>query len=100
MAQRASLLSRPALLASVRGHAGLRAVQVSPPRLRTANGHHRDGRSASWVELFFDLVFAGAVGQLAGALQDHPALGELARFAVLFTPIWWLWVMFTFYADR
>jgi low temperature requirement protein LtrA len=100
MAQRASLLSRPALLASVRGHAGLRAVQVSPPRLRTANGHHRDERSASWVELFFDLVFAGAVGQLAGALQDHPALGELARFAVLFTPIWWLWVMFTFYADR
>ena len=24
----------------------------------------------------------------------------LARFAMLFTPIWWLWVMFTFYADR
>jgi low temperature requirement protein LtrA len=100
MAQRASLLSRPALLASIRGDAGLRAVQVSPPRLRTANGHDRDARSASWVELFFDLVFAGAVGQLAGALQDHPALGGLARFAMLFTPIWWLWVMFTFYADR
>jgi low temperature requirement protein LtrA len=68
--------------------------------LRTADGHHRDARSASWVELFFDLVFAGAVGQLAGALQDHPTLGGLARFAMLFTPIWWLWVMFTFYADR
>ena len=101
MTQRASLLSRPALLASVRGHAGLRAVQVSPPRLRTAERPRTGmGGSASWVELFFDLVFAGAVGQLAGALQDHPALGGLARFAVLFTPIWWLWVMFTFYADR
>jgi hypothetical protein len=75
-------------------------VRLSPPPLRTANGHDRDERRASWVELFFDLVFAGAVGQLAGALQDHPALGGLARFAMLFTPIWWLWVMFTFYADR
>ncbi len=98
--QAASPLSRPALPASVRTGAGLRAVRLSPPRLRTANGHDRDERSASWLELFFDLVFAGAVGQLAGALQDHPALGGLARFAMLFTPIWWLWVMFTFYADR
>jgi hypothetical protein len=68
--------------------------------LRTANGHYRDDRRASWLELFFDLVFAGAVGQLAGALQDHPTMGGLVRFAMLFTPIWWLWVMFTFYADR
>ncbi len=100
MAQGASLLSRPGLLAGVRARAGLGAVRVSPPQLRTANGHHLDARSASWVELFFDLVVAGAVGQLAGALQDHPALGGLARFAMLFIPIWWLWVMFTFYADR
>ena len=92
--------SRPALPAGVRARAGLPPVRLSPPRLRTANGHDRDERRASWVELFFDLVFAGAVGQLAGALQDHPALGGLARFAMLFTPIWWLWVMFTFYADR
>lgn len=100
MAHGASPLSRPALPASVRSRAGLRAVRVSAPQLRTGNGHHRDARSASWVELFFDLVFAGAVGQLAGALQDHPGLGVLARFTLLFIPIWWLWVMFSFYADR
>jgi low temperature requirement protein LtrA len=75
-------------------------VRLSPPPLRTADGHHRDERRASWLEVFFDLVFAGAVGQLAGALQDHPALGTLARFVMLFTPIWWLWVQFAFYADR
>jgi low temperature requirement protein LtrA len=75
-------------------------VRVSPPPLRTANGHHQDERRASWLELFFDLVFAGAVGQLAGALQDHPGLGTLARFVMLFTPVWWLWVQFAFYADR
>ena len=78
----------------------MRPVRVSPPPLRTADGHDRDERRASWLELFFDLVFAGAVGQLAGALQEHPGLATLAGFLILFTPIWWLWVQLTFYADR
>jgi low temperature requirement protein LtrA len=76
------------------------AARLGAPPLRTAGAHQQEQRPASWLELFFDLVFAGAIGQLAGALQDHPALGTLARFALLFTPIWWLWVQFTFYADR
>ena len=75
-------------------------VHLPHTPLRTADGHYRDERRASWLELFFDLAFAGAVGQLAGALQEHPALGTLARFVMLFTPIWWLWVQLTFYADR
>jgi low temperature requirement protein LtrA len=76
------------------------AVSFGHPALRTADGHHRDERRASWLELFFDLAFAGAVGQLAGAFQRHPSLAALACFVVLFTPIWWLWVQLTFYADR
>jgi low temperature requirement protein LtrA len=76
------------------------AVHIGHPALRTADGHHRDERRASWLELFFDLAFAGAVGQLAGAFQSHPSLAGLACFVALFTPIWWLWVQFTFYADR
>jgi low temperature requirement protein LtrA len=75
-------------------------IHLRPPPLRTADGHYQDERRASWLELFFDLVFVGAVGQLAGALQDHPTLGTLARFAMIFTPIWWLWIQLTFYADR
>ena len=83
------------------GHANRsHAVHLGRPRLRTADGHDREERRASWVELFLDLVFAGAVGQLAGAFQEHPGLGQLARFIVLFTPIWWLWVQLSFYADR
>jgi low temperature requirement protein LtrA len=83
------------------GHPGHHyAAHLGRPPLRTTGGHSRDERRASWLELFLDLAFAGAVGQLAGALQDHPALGTLARFALLFTPIWWLWVQLTFYADR
>jgi low temperature requirement protein LtrA len=73
---------------------------LSPPPLRTADGHSLERRRASWAELFFDLVFAGAVNQLAGTLQDHPDLNTLARFAVFFVPVWWLWVQFSFYADR
>jgi low temperature requirement protein LtrA len=75
-------------------------VHLARPPLRTADGHHREERRASWAELFFDLVFAGAVGQLAGAFQSHPGLGNLARFVLLFTPIWLLWVQLSFYADR
>jgi low temperature requirement protein LtrA len=82
-------------------HSGQRhALHLGHPALRTADGHHRDERRASWLELFFDLAFAGAVGQLAGAFQRNPSLAALAGFAVLFTPIWWLWVQLTFYADR
>ena len=76
------------------------AMHLARPALRTADGHHRDERRASWLELFFDLAFAGAVGQLVGAFQSHPDLAALAGFALLFTPIWWLWVQLTFYADR
>jgi len=83
------------------GHPALaHPVHLRPPPLRTAGGHSRDERQASWLELFFDLVFAGAVGQLAGALQDHPTLGALGRFVMVFIPIWWLWVQLSFYADR
>lgn len=74
-------------------------IRLNPLPLRTADGHNRDQRRASWVELFFDLVVAGAVNQLAGFLQGHPDLVALARFACFFVPVWWLWVQFSLYAD-
>jgi low temperature requirement protein LtrA len=80
--------------------ASLQQIRLSPPPLRTADGHGLERRHASWVELFFDLVFAAAVNQLASTLQDDPDLATLARFAFFFVPVWWLWVQFTFYADR
>ena len=76
------------------------AAHLGRPPLRTADGHNHDQRRASWLELFFDLAFVGAVGQLAGAFQNQPGLGNLARFFLLFTPIWLLWVQLSFYADR
>ncbi|MDQ3875573.1 MAG: low temperature requirement protein A [Actinomycetota bacterium] len=72
---------------------------LEPPRLRTVEDADEE-RRATWLELFVDLVFVVAVGQVAHELEvDHTALGFL-KFAGLFVPIWWAWVGFTFYADR
>ena len=92
--------SKAAPSAAHLSRASLHPLRLSPPQLRTADGHGLERRRASWVELFFDLVFAGAVNQLASTLQDHPDLTVLGRFAFFFVPVWWLWVQFTFYADR
>ena len=71
---------------------------VRPPRLRTARGD--DERHASWLELFFDLVFVVAVAQLAHELVlDHSPAG-FARFAALFVPVYVAWQGLSAYADR
>ena len=49
-------------------------------------------RHASWLELFFDLVFVGFVGQLALRLHGNPSAGDFAVFVLLFFPAWWLWI--------
>lgn len=57
-------------------------------------------RHASWLELFFDLVFVVAIAELAHFLHDHLDWGGIASFAVLFVPVWWLWIDFSYYADQ
>lgn len=69
------------------------------PRLRTLE--QTDGeRHASWLELFFDLVFVLAVAQIAKILAADSDLGGTLKYVALFIPIWWTWMGFTFYADR
>jgi low temperature requirement protein LtrA len=68
-------------------------------------GRPRDeeGRSATTLELFFDLVFVVAVAFAANAL--HHGLGEntiweaIIRFAQVFFAIWWAWMNFTWFAS-
>ena len=69
-------------------------------RLLTSDGHDRDERHSTSLELFFDLVFAAAISQLASALAAHTTAAGFARFAGLFGVVWWVWVTFTVYADR
>src|SRR5215213_3056388 len=69
------------------------------PRLRTIEPTEGE-RHASWLELFFDLVFVLAVAQVAHVLSAHADFGGFLKYAALFVPVWWAWVGFTFYADR
>ena len=57
-------------------------------------------RRATWLELFFDLVFVVAVAELAGVLRADPDWGGVARFAALSVPVVWAWMNFIFYADQ
>ena len=76
---------------------------LRPPSLRTREtGAHRQ---ATWLELFYDLVFVVAVGRLAIRLIDAQkahtlSADDIFAFVGLFVVIWWTWAGFTFYADR
>ena len=73
---------------------------LEPPRLRTLAGGEQDDRRTTWLELFFDLVFVAAVGQLANALSARPTPTRFFEFLGLFVPVWWAWSGYTFYANR
>jgi low temperature requirement protein LtrA len=68
---------------------------VRPPELNTD-----DERSASRLELFFDLAFVLVVAELAVALRKDITLHGELLFAGIFTIVWWSWVSFTLYANR
>jgi low temperature requirement protein LtrA len=57
-------------------------------------------RKATWLELFFDLIFVAAVAQVAEPLREHYTLGELARFTPLFLLIWWAWTGRALFSTR
>jgi low temperature requirement protein LtrA len=78
---------------------GLRRL-LEPPRLRTRGRGVDEMRRATWLELFFDLVFVAAVGQLANSLSAEPTPERFFEFLGLFVPVWWAWMGFTFYANR
>lgn len=73
--------------------------RLEPPRLRTT-GDPLEERHATWFELFFDLVFAAALSQLAAALAREPRAATFARFVGLFIVVVWAWVLYTMYANR
>jgi low temperature requirement protein LtrA len=62
-----------------------------------------DHRSATVLELFFDLCFVVAVAQAASALHheiasDHVGDGVVG-YAMVFFAIWWAWMNFTWFAS-
>jgi low temperature requirement protein LtrA len=72
---------------------------LRPPRLRTLADAEEE-RHASWLELFFDLVFVVAIAELSHELVVDHTLNGFAVFAALFVPVFVAWQGFSFYADR
>jgi low temperature requirement protein LtrA len=73
---------------------------LRPPRVRTPADGALAERHASWLELFFDLVFVVAIAELARRLVLDHSPGGFGIFAGLFLPVFIAWQGFTFYADR
>ncbi len=47
---------------------------------------------ATWLELFFDLVFVFAVTQLSHLLLNHLTLTGVAQTVFLLLVVWWAWI--------
>jgi low temperature requirement protein LtrA len=71
---------------------------LRPPQLRTLDDQGE--RHATWLELFFDLVFVICIAEVVHTLEDYPSLGDFLGTAGLFVAVWWAWVGYTVYADR
>ena len=80
--------------------------ETQPTRLRllpmVPRDPHEPGRTASTLELFFDLVFVVAVSIAAAQLHHRLAEGQivagLLSYGVVFFGIWWAWMNFTWFA--
>ena len=66
--------------------------------------YHLEHRHATWLELFFDLVFVASIGvvthNLAQTHHGHIELKQILMFPIEFLPIWWIWATHTLYANR
>lgn len=66
--------------------------------------YNAEGRHATWLELFFDLIFVVALGQVthffSHAHDGHLPEGTWQSFLLIFIALWWIWVGHTVYANR
>ncbi|OKK05033.1 low temperature requirement protein A [Streptomyces sp. CB02400] len=71
-----------------------------PMIARHAGEEHR---TATALELFFDLCFVAAVAQAAATFEHEVAAGRaghgLLGYALVFFAIWWAWMNFTWFAS-
>lgn len=56
-------------------------------------------RHATWLELFFDLVFVVAIAELTHGFVGHPDADHALRFVLLFVPTYLVWLNVSYYAD-
>ncbi len=75
----------------------MRFAALAPPRLRTLE---ESERTATWLELFYDLAFVAAVAMMGTRLVHDVTWSSIASYLGYFALVWWLWASHTFYADR
>src|SRR3954468_461189 len=56
-------------------------------------------RKISWLELFYDLVYVVAIGQLTHNVAAHPSLRTVGFSFLLFSMVFWSWVNGSQYYD-
>ena len=61
---------------------------------------NEEERHATWLELFYDLVFVVTISQLSHYLLHDVSLSNFFGFLFLFIPVWWSWIGTTFFATR
>ena len=57
-------------------------------------------KKASWLELFYDLIFVAAFIQLGDGLSKHVGIGGFASFSAIVAMLWIVWTGFAFYSNR
>lgn len=78
----------------------INAIPLRRPML--SRNPHESHRTASPLELFFDLVFVVAIASAAaqwhhGIAEGH--LGELRGYLMAFFAIWWAWMNYTWFGS-
>ena len=68
--------------------------------IRLVSTEAGQSRRASWLELFFDLIFVAAVAQVSVPLSTDYTVHGLGRYALMFFLIWWAWLGHTMYSSR
>ncbi len=68
---------------------------VRPPGL-----NQNANRSATRLELFFDLAFVLFISRCANVLAGHESWATTLAFAALLSAGWWAWATTTLYANR
>ncbi|NER81814.1 MAG: low temperature requirement protein A [Leptolyngbya sp. SIO1D8] len=66
--------------------------------------YYAEGRHATWLELFFDLVFVASISvithHLAHVHDGHLEGKWVMLYFTEFIPVWWIWASHTLYANR
>lgn len=71
---------------------------IRPTSLRLSDENIE--RHATWLEIFFDLIFSVIIVQLSDRLSNNFTLSGLIQCFVLLIPSMWTWVSYTVFAAR